>query len=79
MGTEGAEGAEVVFDLEGAPAVLLDAEGAGAVDLHTDGWPAQVNPDWILHDTHPAEVLFPVSQDSVPATMPSPQTGEQMP
>ena len=63
----------------GAAGVAGTAGAAGAVDLQIDGWPAQVNPDWILQDTQPADVLLPVSQDSVPAIIPSPQTGEQMP
>jgi len=61
--------------------VLLAAEGAGvgAFDLQTDGCPAQAYPDWILHDTHPGDETLPVSHDSVPAMIPSPQTGAQMP
>lgn len=66
-------------DDEFEPAAGVAGAAAGAVDLQIDGWPAQVNPDWILQDTQPADVLFPVSQDSAPAIIPSPQTGEQMP
>ena len=66
-------------DDEFEPAAGVAGAAAGAVDLQIDGWPAQVNPDWILQDTQPADVLLPVSQDSAPAIIPSPQTGEQMP
>jgi hypothetical protein len=68
---------------------LLDGEGVlvaggttgvtGAVDLQTDGCPAQLYPGWILHDTHPGDGALPLSQDSIPAMIPSPQTGAQMP
>jgi hypothetical protein len=62
---------------------VLMAAGAtgvtGAVDLQTDGCPEQLYPGWILHDTHPGDEALPVSQDSVPAMIPSPQAGAQMP